>query len=374
VATSVVFVHGVSQIGGAERELLLYLDRLPPLGYRPIVVCPASGPLADAVRARGVELEDGEFPPWRKLSSLLARRTAAERLRRTLDARTPDLIHVNDIWWVPQVLKSVGSHHCPIIAHVRQEIEATKVPRYELDRVDLVLAVSQQIERSIRAAGVPAERVRTLYSGLNVGSPSPSVDTPAIRRRYGIPERAFLLGTVANLFPRKGFEVMLRALARLPSSPESHYLIVGSGDAAYERELRALVDTLALQAQVHFAGFQLEVFPFLQTMDLYVQPSLLEGFGIAVIEAMAAGKAVVGTKTGGLPEVIVHGETGLLVPSNDEAALARAIQTLMDDVDTRERFGRAGVERARRCFGLETMMDGLREAYEAVSANRALHG
>lgn len=370
----VLFTHGIPDLGGAERELLLIVERLEPFGYTSLVVLAAEGQLSREFRERKIRTMYAPLPAWRKFWSLWKRPAAVGELRAVIERTKPRLIHVNDIWWVPQTLRAVRGLGIPVIGHVRQEIEPPKVRRYELDRVDLVLTVSRQIEGSVRAAGVPGDRVRTLYSGLDLASAAAPVDGAAVRRRYGIPPDAVLLGTVANLFPRKGYEAMLKALARLvPSQPSVHYLIVGSGDAAYERVLRSRVGEWGLAGRVHFAGFQRAVFPILHALDLYVQPSLMEGFGIAVVEAMAAGKAVVGTNTGGLPEVIADGETGLLVPPDDDAALAAAIRTLVEDPARRDRFARAGIARATRCFGVDTMMKGLTAAYEAVlSATRPI--
>jgi glycosyltransferase involved in cell wall biosynthesis len=242
------------------------------------------------------------------------------------------------------------------------------VSRYRLNQASLVLAVSRQIEHSIRCSGVEPARIRTLYSGLDLPPSALTCDRQAVRRQLSIPSEVLLLGTVANLFERKGYDVMLDALARVAHmEPAVQYLIVGTGDRAYERALRSQVQALNLSRHVHFAGFQDPVYPYIAAMDLYVQPSRMEGFGIAVIEAMAMGKAVIGTATGGLPEVIVHEETGLLVPPDDSAALAEAIAVLLKSSEKRERFARAGQDRAKTHFTIDAMMQGLTSAYAAIT-------
>jgi glycosyltransferase involved in cell wall biosynthesis len=101
-------------------------------------------------------------------------------------------------------------------------------------------------------------------------------------------------------------------------------------------------------------------------MDLYVHPALMEGFGIAVLEAMAMARAVVATAVGGVPEIVRHGETGLLVPSENPEALASAVITLLTDQEQRETFGRAGRERVLKEFSVEAMMGRLLDAYESL--------
>jgi hypothetical protein len=124
--SAVLFVHGITAIGGAERELLVMLERLPQRGYRPIVACPDGGPLAQKLVRRGVETRVAPMPPWRKLFAYPKRPAAVRALRDVIAAVRPALIHVNDIWWVPQTLRAVGGVRILILAHVRQEIEPPK--------------------------------------------------------------------------------------------------------------------------------------------------------------------------------------------------------------------------------------------------------
>jgi glycosyltransferase involved in cell wall biosynthesis len=372
-AQTVLFVHGITEIGGAERELLAMLDRLPQRGYRPIVVCQDRGPLVVELERRGIETRMAPMPPWRKLFAYPQRAGAVRALHDVIAAVRPVLIHVNDIWWVPQTRCAVeGLAPVPIVAHVRQEIEPAKAGRYELAQADLVFPVSRQIQRSLEKGGVRPERLRTLYSGLDMTRVVDQKSGLDARRRFGIPAEAPVIGTVANLFERKGYEVMIEALPTIvKTSPAVHYLIVGSGDAAYEARLKAMAEALRLESRVHFAGFQQSVYPCLAAMDLYVHPALMEGFGIAVLEAMAMRKPVVATTTGGLPEIVQEGETGMLVPPGDSKALAKAVSSLLQDSARCRQFGEAGRARVAAHFTVEAMMDGLVSGYESLLGREA---
>jgi glycosyltransferase involved in cell wall biosynthesis len=363
----VAFVHGISEIGGAERELLVVLDRLKQSGYAPRVIGPPQGPFVEAVHRCGIEISEGEFPPWRKLFAYPRRSAAVRRLQGAIIARPTPLIHVNDIWWVPQTRRAARGLGIPVVAHVRQEIEPAKVPRYELERIDLAIAISEQVGRSLQAGGVRPERVRVVYSGIDCTALSPDYSGEQARCSLGLPSRAFVLGTVANLFPRKGYHVLLEALPKiLASVSQAHCLVVGKGDPDYERRLRSLARQLNLVDRVHFVGFQSSVQPCLAAMDLYVHPALMEGFGIAVVEAMAMARPVVATAVGGVPEIVRHGETGLLVPSGDPEALASAVIRLSTEPEQRARLGRAGRDRALKDFTVEMMMRRLLDAYESL--------
>ncbi len=368
---TVAFVHGIGEIGGAERELLVCLDRLPRLGIRPLVVCPAEGPLLKKVTALGVDTHSVPFPTWRKFWEWPWRREAVRRLRSVIEHARPSLLHVNDIWWLPQTLRAVEGLGIPVLGHVRQEIDPLKVRLYELPAADAVLTVSHAVETSVRSGGVKPERVYVLHSGLDLSSVPASLDGADFRRRQGIPLTVPLLGTVANLFPRKGYDVMCRALSLLRSRrPDVQYLIVGTGDAGYEAALRKLVVSLGLEGQVHFAGFQEPVYPALAAMDVYVHPAVMEGFGIALLEAMAMARPVVATTTGGIPDIVVHEETGLLVAPGDPEALASAIGVLLENADRRTLLGKNGRRRVESLFTIDAMMAKLSACYEGVLKER----
>ncbi|MCE7975803.1 MAG: glycosyltransferase family 1 protein [Nitrospira sp. NTP1] len=362
---TILFVHGVTEIGGAERELLLYVERLPGMGYRPVVVCPAQGALVSRLENAEVRVCEAPFPPWRKVSSVLYRTAAVRTLRTVIEREQPALIHVNDMWWVPQTLRAASGLGLPIVAHVRQEIESPKVSRYELAQADLVMAISHQVRKSLVAGGVPSERVVTLYGGLDLSNLPVCIEGKDLRRRLEISDDTLVLGTVANLFPRKGYEVMLRALSVIRSScPKTEYLIVGTGDSTFERRLRRTVREQGLERVVHFLGFQEAVYPCLAAMDLYVHPALMEGFGIAVLEAMALHKPVVATRTGGVPEIVLEDQTGVLVDPGDADSLAHAVLKVLNNPKWRAEMGEAGRARVEAAFTVSSMMEGLVSAYD----------
>src|SRR3989338_7498561 len=130
--------------------------------------------------------------------------------------------------------------------------------------------------------------------------------------------------------------------------PPWQWLLVGDGPA--RDRLRSLAEELGLPGQVMFAGMRDDVASVLPMMDIFVCPSLYEGFGIAIVEAMAAGRPVVASAVGGIPEIVVHEDTGLLVPPGDAAALADALATLLNHPEQARAMGARGLARAREKF------------------------
>ncbi len=371
MGTRILYVHGIESIGGAERDLIALLSKLDRRIWHPALACPGTGPLRKMALEHDVPAYPANLPPWRKVSSLVSRYATVRRLRKLLADVQPALVHVNDLWWVPHTVRAVAglSHRIPIIAHIRQETQPRKVRQYALDQVDYVVAVSHQVEQSMLTGGVSPVRIRTHYSGVDCSVKVSSEGNQDIRAQHGVPREALLLGTVANLLPLKGYEVILDALpAILAAVPTVHYLIIGGGGAEYYARLKAITVEQGIADRVHFAGFQESVGSYLSALDLYVHPSLKEAFGLAVVEAMAMGKAVVATTTGGLPEVVLQGETGLLVPPGDVESLAETVVSLLQNRVRREQMGNRGMARAHERFSLNASVAQMEHLYDEVLA------
>jgi glycosyltransferase involved in cell wall biosynthesis len=187
-----------------------------------------------------------------------------------------------------------------------------------------------------------------------------------VRAMLGLDPLARVIGSVGRLDePVKGYAVLLEALEILTQSmPAVTCLICGDGPARLQLEKTARERNLS--ARVRFLGERQDVPRLLQSLDLYVQPSLLEGFGLSALEAMATGLPVVATRTGGLPEVVRDGVTGDLVPPGDALLLSRCMAALLEDPVRSAAYGREGEARARRDFPLQRMVRGWSDLYREL--------
>ncbi|MET0552862.1 MAG: glycosyltransferase family 4 protein [Vicinamibacteria bacterium] len=206
------------------------------------------------------------------------------------------------------------------------------------------VAMSALIAREFVAAGFPADRVRHIPHGVDTARfrPRGADEKGALRARLGLPADATIVTYTGRLLRGKGLETLVDAFARVP---DAHLLIVGSGAGqalSVEDALRARVAAAGLASRVTFAGRVEAVEDWLGASDLFAFPSEFEALGLSLIEAAACGLACVGSRTGGIVDVIDDGRSGLLVPPGDVAALAAALGALVADPVRRAVFGAAG--------------------------------
>lgn len=239
----------------------------------------------------------------------------------------------------------------------------TWVPR-SVARADHVIAVSEATRRDlIELYDTPPEKISVLYHGVT-GEFRPVEDRAqlaAVRQKYGLGEQPFVL-SLGTMQPRKNYRRLIRAFARL--KPPLSLVIVGGKGWAYE-EVFAEVDQLGLTGRVYFPGFvaNAELPALYSAAALFVYPSLYEGFGLPVLEAMACGTPVVAANRSALPEVV--GEAGLLVDPLDVQALAAAMAQVLAGSELRRRLSQAGLAQAAQ-FSWEESVAGLLALYRKV--------
>jgi glycosyltransferase involved in cell wall biosynthesis len=232
---------------------------------------------------------------------------------------------------------------------------------------DIIIAISNHIAHFTIQRGVRhPSRVRRVYHGLDVpDSRDLERERARVRREIGVPDSAFLVGNVGRLAPQKGQRHLIGAMPLLLARvPDAHAVIAGGGDL--EDYLRDLAAEVGVAERVHVLGPRPDVPSLMQALDAFAMPSIWEGFGIVLLEAMAAGLPIVASRVATIPEVVVDGETGLLVPAGDAGALAEALATLADDPQRAQTMGVAGRERLRRYFSIDKMVGDTELLYREV--------
>lgn len=232
-----------------------------------------------------------------------------------------------------------------------------------LDRcTDHYVAVSDYVRHRWLQRGIASpERVVRIYHGIVPPEKSDRAGAAGKRKRLGLAPEAFLVGTVGLLEKQKGTEGFVRAIPHvLEAFPACRFVVIGDGPL--RGRLEAVAGDLGVSHAVTFAGWRDDAAELIGILDLFCLPSLWESFGLVLLEAMAHAKPVVATRVGGIPDVVVDGETGLLVPSEDPAALAKAIAYFLAHPEIAAEMGRQGTARLAERFTLARMI----EAHEAL--------
>jgi len=338
--------------GGVERRRLILGRELDARRYEQrLVARSASGPISDELRGAGVpvDLVGGtgffdarafargiqiarEFRPHVVHGAVFEGVGLAVAIGRAVGATVvvEETSHAVNRSWTGHALfraLALSAHACVAISP----------------------AVAEYLEQVTR---VPRSRITVIENGALEPKIDPGVTRESARRSFGIPEDDFVVGTVCRLVDdaHKRVSDLIRAVALLaPNHPRLRLLVVGDG---LQRPMyEGLARSLGVAENVIFAGHREDVGNCYVAMDVFALASRREGFGLVAPEAMFCGLPVVATRVGGLVDIVRDGETGILIPPDEPAAIARAITRLAQDSELARRMGQAGLERARERFG-----------------------
>ncbi len=373
----ILFVVTTLDRGGAERQLVALVTGLDRQRFLP-VVCSLSpnGPLLPGLAAQGVRVVS---LPLRGMPLQATLVQLLPRLKAFVDlcaAERPAIVH--GVLFHAYVLAACAARLAgvPAVIASRRGLGYFKVrrPHYLLlERLanrltDLIVANAQAVrDHVVRQERVDPAKVQVIHNGIDPTGYDATPD-PTLRRELMISEETRVIGVVANLIHYKGHAFLLQACRRIRQERPTVVLLIGDGPL--RGRLEALAGELGIRDEVRFLGSRPDIPQLLALVDVAVLPSVEEGLPNAVLEAMAAGKPVVATRVGGIPEAVVHGETGLLVPPRDSAALAEAILWLLQHPAEAARFGAAGRRRVGEHFQLSTMVRQYEAVYERLVAEK----
>ena len=260
----------------------------------------------------------------------------------------------------------ISSKHNDDAFRLRQPL---KIINYMLNRnTSRIIAISDWIARFTQnVEGAAQEKIRTIYYGIEPAQTAS--DRNALRAALSMGSEDIVVGIIARLVEQKGHRYLIDAFAK--AVMENHrlrLLIVGSG--ALEEELKKQVQRESLQEKVIFTGYRSDTVDLLNAIDIFAHPSLWEGFGLSVLEAMTMGKPVVATKVSALPELIEDTVTGYLVPPRDVTALSDALLKLAGTPSLRQQMGASGQKRCRSLFSVDRMVQETRSLYTEVLASQ----
>lgn len=369
-AKTVLVAHPSPDLYGSDRSLLRSLDALTQGGYSLTVTMPHSGPLFDYIEQRHLPIHVMRIPvlrrrwlqptglvilPFAMVGSVLRQVAYLRQLR-------PSIVYVNTIT-LPTWILAGKLARIPVILHCREAESHVPGPmqtflRTTLRPAQVIIANSRSTGEWVSETAALKPKTTVVYN---------CAQAPADLELKPANNEVFTFVIVGRLLPRKGHDIAIAALRLLHDrGVHARMRLVGEIFPGYE-QLRKDLQEQASGLDVDFAGFNADPWPDYSAADAVIVPSRVEPFGLVAIEGMLAGRAVIASGVQGLAEIITDGETGLLVPPEDAAALADAMQRLIEDAPLRQRLATAGQLHAATEFSVERYGQRLVEVFDGAT-------
>ncbi|MEZ6189075.1 MAG: glycosyltransferase [Planctomycetota bacterium] len=353
---------------GGEQQLLYLLDGLAERGVSCELVSQPGSPMTERARERGHLVHELRMHGEADALAILRLRALIRRgYFSFVHAHTS---HAHTLGAV--AVASLGKRRPRMLVARRVDFSIFRRSFFGLNHlkylhgVDRYVTVSEAIKRVLIQDGIPPTRIECVHSGIDVGRIVRAPErTAELRAELEVPAGDKLVANVAHMADHKGQRYLLEAAPHiLAEHPRTTFAIVGDGEL--REDLEAQARSLGIADRVRFPGFRTDVPSLLKALDVFVMPSHMEGLGTSVLDAMAARTPVVGTQAGGMPEMVHDGETGLLCPIRDGAAIARAVNRYLADPELGRRLAANAFDLVQRGFSTDAMVEGTLRVYRRM--------
>jgi len=355
----IVHLEAGRHLYGGGRQVLMLTEGLLAHGFESTLVCPPDSAISTAAHP---DVKIRTVPMAGDLDAAFGYRFA-----KLLQDVRPDLVHVHsrrgaDMWG------GMGAKWAKVPAILSRRIdnpESAMLGMMKYSRYERVIGISNGVMDELRNARVPDNKLCLVRSAVDANACQPSWTREQFREAFGIGDKQQAVVCAAQFIPRKGHRNLLDAWAEVVGAcPDARLLLFGQGP---ELEiLRAEMRDSVHGSTVHFAGFRADLREFLGHADLLVHPAQREGLGVALLEAQAAGVAVLATRAGGITEAVAEGKSGVLVEPGNYAELAKSMVRLLRDAGLREKLGAGGREHVAENFSPAAMVSGNLGVYRGV--------
>jgi glycosyltransferase involved in cell wall biosynthesis len=380
--SSILYINPTAVHGGAEEALLGYMRSVKGMSYQPILVVPKQGWLTEQCSKYDIPCEYLPSLPdpitadhWSaQLEGLIPNTLHIIRLVRKWQAV---LVHSN----TPRVSYHGGLgarlSHVKAVAHVHDSFNLPYASTFKSNLLatltDRIIAVSNAVKRAIvSVAPKLVSKIETVYNGWNVDIYE-NVQVVDLYKEWGIPQNRIVIGSASVLRPIKGQDILIDAFNLLnQKNSKTHLLIIGGGqgrseEVDYEQQLHEKVCQYGLEHAVTFTGWQENIWPLIKSLDIFAHvPVMPDSLPTAILHASALGKAIVASNIGGIPEIVIDKETGILVQPRDVQTLYQSLNFLTDDVSIRNQLGQHARVHFIKKFSHVNMCSGLSKVYTQV--------
>jgi len=380
---NILYINSSSVLYGAETRLIDILDNLDREKFKVYVLLHRSGPLEQRLCQMGVEVFTLDYKfkitaSWRNLLRFL-------NINRSLvvfvKKKRINLIHANlhfflsNFWLAFLILK------LPLIIHVRGLVWIHFFEKLIMSRCAKVICVSEAVKKALGqrrrsdfVAKINPDKITVIYDAIDARMFSGCPLNEGLRNELGLTGYSKSVALIGAIDPVKGQDIFIRSARIILSRyPGTKFLLVGDNDYSgsrsreeYYLNLTRMIKEFGLQENIAWLGFRKDVPAILSFVDVVVLPSRLEGLGTVLIESMAAGKPVVGTRVGGIPEVIGEDEAGIVLQERTPECLADAVNFLFDNPEECRRRGENGRRRVLKYFDIDKMVKHVEAVYLEV--------
>ncbi len=354
---------------GGQRQSLLLAKEIQKKGYPLEFVVQPNSPLHEKALEANLHVSSIKIRNEFDL-------TAALRLAKVMKRKNCVLVHFHDAHSLAAGSYAASLAKVPIrVISRRVDFALSKNPlsqRKYKKGIDSIIAVSLGVKKVLIANGIDSQVIDVVPDGIDFLPPEDIKKSDYLRKEFSLAPDDYLVGIVAHLADHKGHKYLIDATKILKDkAPKIKIIIVGQGPLLMELTKQA--KEIHVEDMVFFLGFREDVPKILASLDLFVLSSYLEGMGSSIMDAMAYNLPVIATNVGGIPEVVIDGKTGLLVPPRRPAALAEAILKLYRDSSLSTQFGQMGCEVVNQKFSAESMANKILGIYERLAKYKGVN-
>lgn len=360
----VLHVESGRYLYGGARQVAYLLDGLKRHGVESVLTCPQGSAIGKAAIEMGIRVYELPMRGDHDLPLIW-------RLKVLMQREQPDLVHLHSRRGA-DILGGLAASLAGVKSVVSRRVdnpESRFVVKWKYRLYDRVVTISQGIAKVLLNEGLPAEKLACVPSAVDVAAFRGDCERERFLQTFGLLDGDLVMAVVAQLIPRKGHQVLLQTLPELIKRyPHLKLLLFGRGPL--QDKLVSQIAGMGLEKHVTMAGFREDLPSILPCLDLLVHPALMEGLGIALLQAASSGLPIIAVNAGGMPEAVEDGVNGFLVPPGDAVALAAALDRLLADAELRSRMGRAGREKMAKEFSVERMVEGNLQVYRDLLADQ----
>ena len=363
MSMTVVHVEAGMHLYGGALQVFYLLRGLANKPVRTVLVCPEGSAIANA--ARGVVDKVYEMPMGGDLDLGFIR-----RLKWVLKEEQADLVHLHSRRGA-DVLGGIAARWAGVKSVCSRRVDNPESPwiaklKYRL--FTQVVTISHGIREVLLSEGVPADKVLCVHSAVDVERFDRAPEREWFLQEFQLPASAKVLAVIAQLIHRKGHRHLFAALPEvIEKHPEVQVLLFGKGPKA--EELQQQIEQQGLAEHVRLIGFRDDLHRVMANFYGVVHPADMEGLGVSLLQAAAAGVPMIGTRAGGIPEIVRDGENGILIEPQNVAQLRDALLRLLADEQQARAWGQAGKQIVKQEFSIEAMVEGNFKVYQQLLAN-----